>query len=325
MVSVSTRRQQVAYARARGVSCRRACVLLSVARASLHYESKMAVKDAPVVARMHVHSARYPRWGYRRVRILLGRDGVRMSPGRAYRLWKKAGLQVPKKRRRRRIAASRAQPHAPTGPNQVWAYDFVFDACANGQKLKCLTVVDEWTHEALAIDVGGSIRSTRVIEILDRLVAERGAPKTLCSDNGPELARVLRRWKLHGFAERYGRPPRPEDFICPDARTMQALTPGRTSKAPDTDCPALGIPDKGNHALRRYFITYARRGGARKDMLERVTHNARGDILDVYTAADGIWPALCEAKSPTAFTRLLAPAVGLEPTTKRLTVARSTN
>jgi len=187
MVSVSTRRQRVAYARARGVSCRRACVLLSVARSSLHYESKMAAKDAPVVARMHVHSARYPRWGYRRVRILLGRDGIPMSPGRAYRLWKKAGLQVPKKRRRRRLAASRPQPHPPTGPNQVWAYDFVFDACANGQKLKCLTVVDEWTHEALAIDVGGSIRSTRVIGILDRLVAERGAPKTLRSDNGPEF------------------------------------------------------------------------------------------------------------------------------------------
>jgi putative transposase len=116
MVSVSTRRQQVAYARARGVSCRRACVLLSVARSSLHYESKMAVKDAPVVARMHVHSARYPRWGYRRVRILLGRDGI---PGRAYRLWKKAGLQVSKKRRRRRLGASRPRPHPPTGPNQV--------------------------------------------------------------------------------------------------------------------------------------------------------------------------------------------------------------
>jgi len=187
MVSVSTRRQQVAYARARGVSCRRACVLLSVARSSLHYESKMAVKDAPVVTRMHVHSARYPRWGYRRVRILLGRDRMPMSPGRAYRLWKKAGLQVPKKRRRRRLGTSRPRPHPPTGPNQVWAYDFVFDACANGQKLKCLTVVDEWTHEALAIDVGRSICSTRVIEILDRLVSERGAPNTLRSDNGPEF------------------------------------------------------------------------------------------------------------------------------------------
>ena len=166
MVSVSARRQQVAYARGRGVSCRRACVLLSVARSSLHYQSRLAVKDAPVVARMHVHSAPYPRWGYRRIRILLGRDGMPMSPGRAHRLWKNAGLQVPKKRRRRRLAASRPRPHPVTGPNQVWAYDFVFDACANGQKLKCLTVVDEWTHESLAIDVAGSLRSRRVIEVL---------------------------------------------------------------------------------------------------------------------------------------------------------------
>ena len=187
MVSVSTRRPQVAYARGRGVSCRRACALLSVARSSLHYESKLAVKNAPVVARMCEHSARYPRWGYRRIRILLRRDGMTMSPGRAHRLWSKAGLQVPKKRRRRRLAASRPRPHPATGPNQVWAYDFVFDACANGQKLKCLTVVDEWTHEALAIDVAGSLRSGRVIEVLDRLVAERGAPQTLRSDNGPEF------------------------------------------------------------------------------------------------------------------------------------------
>jgi len=187
MVSVSARRQQVAYARGRGVSCRRACVLLSVARSSLGYESRLLIKDAPAVARMHELSARYPRWGYRRIRILLGRDGLSMSPGRAHRLWKQASLQVPKKRRRRRLAASRPRPHPATGPNQVWAYDFVFDACANGQKLKFLTVVDEWTHEALAIDVAGSIRSGRVIEVLETLIGERGAPGTLRSDNSPEF------------------------------------------------------------------------------------------------------------------------------------------
>jgi putative transposase len=76
----------------------------------------------------------------------------------------------------------------------VWAYDFVFDTCANGQQLKCLTVVDEWTREALAIDVAGSIRSGRVIEVLSQLVSVRGAPRYLRSDNGPEFvsAAVLR-------------------------------------------------------------------------------------------------------------------------------------
>jgi len=147
----------------------------------------MDKKDEAVVARMRELAERYPRWGYRRIRVMLGRDGFVMSPGRAYRLWKQHRLQVPKKRRRRRLAAHRPRPNPATGPNQVWAYDFVFDACANGQKLKCLTVVDEWTHEALYIDVAGSIRSGRLIEVLSKLISVRGAPRFIRSDNGPEF------------------------------------------------------------------------------------------------------------------------------------------
>ena len=98
--------------------------------------------------------------------IFLGRDGHKMSFGRAYRLWKTARLQVPRKRPRKRIATGRPRPQAPTGANQVWSYDFVFDWCANGQHLKCLTVTDEWTKEGLAIEVDGRIRSPRVIDVL---------------------------------------------------------------------------------------------------------------------------------------------------------------
>ena len=72
----------------------------------------------------------------------------------------------------------------------MWAYDFVFDSCANGQQAKCLTVVDEWTREALAIDVAGGIRSTRVIEVLTKLVSVHGVPKYLRSDNGPEFISI---------------------------------------------------------------------------------------------------------------------------------------
>jgi putative transposase len=108
-----------------------------------------------------------------------------MSPGRAYRLWRMARLQVPRKRPRKRIAAAAsARPQAPNGANQVWSYDFVFDHCANGQQLKCLTVTDEFTKEGLAIDVDGRIRSARVVEVLSRLVSARGAPNFLRSDNG---------------------------------------------------------------------------------------------------------------------------------------------
>ena len=78
---------------------------------------------------------------------------------------------------------------------QMWAYDFVFDACANGQQLKCLTVIDEYTRECLAIDVAGSLRSARVIEVLSKLLSVHGAPRYLRSDNGPEfVSRAILRW-----------------------------------------------------------------------------------------------------------------------------------
>jgi putative transposase len=194
-VSVPARRRQVAYSRERGLSVRRACTLFSVARSALNYRGRKAAKDAAALERMKELSAQYPRYGYRRIRIFLGRDGQRMSPGRAYRLWRAAGLQVPRKRPRKRVAAGRPRPQAPCGPNQVWSYDFVFDHCANGQQLKCLTVTDEFTKEGLAIDVDGRIRSPRVIEVLSRLVSERGAPMFLRSDNGPEfVSKALLSW-----------------------------------------------------------------------------------------------------------------------------------
>ena len=195
MVSASARRLQVEFARKRGLSCRRACWLLRVARSSLQYELKREKADAPVRQRMAALAAQYPRYGYRRVQVFLAREGHRMSADRAYRLWRTGGLQVPRRRRRRRAASSRPRPLPASGRNHVWAYDFVFDACANGQQLKCLTVVDEWTRECLAIDVAGSIRSGRVIDVLSRLVSLHGTPKYLRSDNGPEfLSAAVHRW-----------------------------------------------------------------------------------------------------------------------------------
>jgi putative transposase len=195
MVSATVRRQQVRYAHERGVSIRRGCRLLSVARSTLRYESTLAQRDRPVIEAMCELAAQYPRFGYRRIRVFLERRGLRMSPDRAHRIWRRAGLQVPRRRPRRRIATGRPRPLAPSGANQVWAYDFVFDACANGQTLKCLTVVDEFTRECLAIDVGGSIRSGRVIEVLSKLVSVRGAPRSLRSDNGSEfISRAILRW-----------------------------------------------------------------------------------------------------------------------------------
>ena len=177
------------------MSARRACRLIGVARSTLTYRSKLATKDAPVIEAMRELSSQYPRFGYRRIRVFLARRGHAMSADRAHRLWRRAGLQVPWKRPRRRVASSRPRPLPATAANQVWAYDFVYDACANGQQLKCLTVIDEHTRECLAIDVAGSIRSGRVIEVLSRLISEHGAPTHLRSDNGPEfVSKALLTW-----------------------------------------------------------------------------------------------------------------------------------
>jgi putative transposase len=187
VVSLPARRHQVGYLVGRGISQRRACRLIGVARSALRYESRIEAKDTPVIEAMKRLSAQYTRYGYRRIRIFLSREGHEMSCGRAERLWRKAKLQLPAKRRRKRVSSSRPRPLPPRAANHVWAYDFVFDACANGQQIKCLSIVDEYTRECLAIDVAGSIRSGRVIQILGRLMSQRGAPAFIRSDNGPEF------------------------------------------------------------------------------------------------------------------------------------------
>jgi putative transposase len=195
MVSASVRRQQVAFVQRRGLSLRRACALLRVPRSTIGYESRLAKKDAPVLEAMHELAGQYPRYGYRRIQVFLERRGIKIGVDRTHRLWRLAKLQVPRKRPRRRVATNRPRPLAPEQAQQVWAYDFVFDGCGNGQQLKCLTVVDEYTRECLAIDVKGSIRSRQVIEVLSRLVSTHGSPRYLRSDNGPEfVSRAVLQW-----------------------------------------------------------------------------------------------------------------------------------
>ena len=156
-------------------------------------------------------SQQHPRYGYRRVGALLRRSGRLTNHKRVYRLWRQAGLSLPRKRAYRRRYGGKHRWMSAIRPNAIWAYDFVFDECANGQKLKCLTVVDEYTRECLAIDVGGRLRSGRVIEVLGRLVTLHGAPAFLRSDNGPEfIAKALKRWlENQGITTTYIEPGRP--------------------------------------------------------------------------------------------------------------------
>jgi len=192
-------REQVAFACERGLWKRRACELIEIARSGLGYVSVRTEPDAPALAAMKRLAAQYPRYGYRRIRVFLRRQGHGMSPHRAHRLWGVAGLQLPHTRPRRRVAASRPWPLPAFGPNHLRAYDFVFDASASGQQINCLTVIDKFTRECLAIDVAGPIRSGRVIEVLARLILEHGAPRFLRSDNGSEfVSHAILEWLAKG-------------------------------------------------------------------------------------------------------------------------------
>jgi putative transposase len=195
MVSPAGRRAQVRYAMTRQLSCRRACALLGVPRSTLGYRAGRAGRDAPLLAELRRLARRHPRYGYRRMWALLRRRGQGINAKRIYRLWRLGGLALPRRRPQRKVrTGARVTPLADR-PNGVWTYDFIHDAAANGLRFKCLTVVDEYTRECLAITVDRSLPARRVLVVLGQLVARYGPPRYLRSDNGPEfIARQVRQW-----------------------------------------------------------------------------------------------------------------------------------
>jgi putative transposase len=152
------------------------------------------------------------RYGYRRATALLQRSGEQLNHKRVHRIWQQLKLSLPLRRPcQRRGGAATITCAQALSPNHVWTYDFVFDRCANGQKVKLLTVVDEYTRESLAIQVATSIKSRSVIEVLTQLVAKRGVPACLRSDNGPEfVAQRVKEWlKQKGIETLYIEPGSP--------------------------------------------------------------------------------------------------------------------
>ena len=135
------------------------------------------------------------RWGYRKLHVLLGREGWKVNHKRVYRLYRAEGLQVPR-RRRKRVAGSRAVvPPVVQQANQQWAMDFVQDTTATGQPFRALTLVDTYTRECHAIEVARSLPSERVIRVLERMMMMYGRPERIRVDNGPEfVSRALDQW-----------------------------------------------------------------------------------------------------------------------------------
>jgi putative transposase len=166
------------------VSARRVCGLLLVAESSYRYVSRR--NDEPLRLRLLEAAREKPRWGYRRLQILVDQSGEHVNHKRIYRVYREAGLMIRRKARKRlhRAGAPRAAPNAP---NQEWALDFVHDAAESGRKFRALSVVDPYTRECLALEVDTSMGSRRVTRVLEGIIAQRGVPQALRSDNGPEF------------------------------------------------------------------------------------------------------------------------------------------
>jgi putative transposase len=204
VVTASQRREAVGVLKALKVSERRSCQLVAISRHGVRYESRRS--DSALVEKLTAIASEHPRYGYRRACALLRRSGDEVNHKRVHRVWREAQLSLPRRRpRQRRVGVSAMTCSQALRPNHVWTYDFVFDRCANGQQIKLLTVVDEYTRESLAIHVATSIKSRTVIGVLSRLVAERGAPQCLRSDNGSEFtaARVKEWLKEKGVETLY--------------------------------------------------------------------------------------------------------------------------
>jgi putative transposase len=167
-------------------------------RTSQRYHSKPRDDERALVKRMLELVRERPRFGYRRIAALLRKEFWRASAARIYRLWRREGLKVPqKKRKRRRLGKSENGCHRRRAEHKdhVWCWDFVFDHTTSGSTLKWLSIVDEYTRECLALKVDRSITSEDVIDTLAELFAMRGVPRHIRSDNGPEfIARAIQRW-----------------------------------------------------------------------------------------------------------------------------------
>jgi len=187
---------------------RRACFLVGLPRQTCRYHTKgrRAEGEANLVERVKQIAGKHTRFGYRRVHALLRRGGgefAHVNHKRVYRLWRREGLAVKRRTRRKRLPTVPKQERRCSAdrPNAVWCVDFVQDQTVTGQALRFLSVTDEFTRESLAVEVATSLPAARVSAVLERAIAARGrAPVYLRSDNGPEFIALA----LRGFLNRCG-------------------------------------------------------------------------------------------------------------------------
>ena len=195
------------------VSIRRACQVLRFDTSSYHYKSRRP-EQAALEQRIREICQTRVRYGYRRVHVMLRREGWMINQKKTRRIYNEMGLQLRKKTPKRRVKAKlRDDRRAASRPNDVWAMDFVHDQLATGRKLRILTVVDTFSRYAPAVDPRFSYRGEDVVETLDRICAETGYPETIRVDQGSEfISRDLDLWAYrNNVTLDFSRPGKPTD------------------------------------------------------------------------------------------------------------------
>ena len=187
--------------------------MLECQRSMYKYKSRA---DEQAALRMRIRDIAQSRvsYGFRRIHIMLRREGWEVNHKRVYRLYKLEGLKMRPKRPRRHVTACRRMERATASyPNESWSMDFMSDELYNGQRIRLFTLVDNYTRESLAIEVADRLGGQRVVEVLMQLVKERGLPKLIRMDNGSEFtSKRLDQWAyLNGVTLDFSRPGKPTD------------------------------------------------------------------------------------------------------------------
>ena len=259
MVGPARKREAVAHLIEEcDASQRRACKVVRQPRSTNRYVPKGYPEEERLKKRLKEISDTEPRWGYRTAARQLRREGWLINDKRVQRLWREEGLKVPQRqRKKRRLGKSQnsSQRQRASAPNQVWSYDFVMDQTSDGRRLKMLCVLDEYTRESLAIHVARNIGALEVIEVLQAIVKERGVPRYLRSDNGPEfIAGAVRDWlESQGIATLYIQPGSPwENAYCEsfNGRLRDGLL-NREEFASELEAKVLSAEWRRNYNERR--------------------------------------------------------------------------
>lgn len=243
-----------------GLSQVRACAIIGQPRRTLHYCTKPK-NDSEIAERIQVLAQQRPRWGWRRLLIMIRRDKVDVGEFRFRRIYRSLALQVrPRKKRKVRYIRGNVIP-AVSRPNERWSIDFVHDRLANGRNVRAIAVVDDFSRECLALEVGFSFGSHDVIRCFEDLAFERGFPETIRFDNGSEFtSHAMLRWGAERSVNLH--------FIDPGKPTQNAQIESLNGKIRDELLNA--------HSFRSIFEARCEAAEWRQDYNEIRPHSALG-------------------------------------------------